>query len=73
MGRLLMNITQLDALREKLKELRLQHRALDEQVNQLTNQAYVNSLEIQRLKKRKLALKDTISKIESQLIPDMNA
>ena len=68
-----MNITQLDALREKLKELRLQHRALDEQVNQLTNQAYVNSLEIQRLKKRKLALKDTISKIESQLIPDMNA
>jgi hypothetical protein len=68
-----MNITPLDALLEKLKELRLQHRALDEQVNLLTNQAYVNSLEVQRLKKRKLALKDTISRIESQLIPDMNA
>lgn len=68
-----MNITQLDALREKLKELRLQHRALDDQVNLLTNQAYANSLEVQRLKKRKLALKDTISRIESQLIPDMNA
>ncbi len=68
-----MSITQLNALREKLKELRLEHRMLDEKIAELSNDSYMGSLDIQRLKKRKLLLKEAIVKIESQLIPDMNA
>ncbi len=68
-----MSITQLDALREKLKNLRLQHRQLDNQINETNQRIYKDSLELQRLKKKKLALKDTIVRLESQLIPDMNA
>lgn len=68
-----MSITQLDELRETLKELRCQHRDLDNEISDLETQAYVDSLELRRMKKRKLLLKETIVKLESQLIPDLNA
>ena len=68
-----MQITQLNDLREKLKSLRIEHRHLDQQINEQSGKKTANTLEIQRLKKRKLAFKDTIMKLESQLIPDLNA
>lgn len=68
-----MQVTQLNSLREKLKALRIEHRQLDQEIESLSGTSQTNSLELQRLKKRKLAFKDTIIKLESQLIPDLNA
>ncbi len=68
-----MPIAKLDTLREKLKSLRLEHRLLDNKIDEMAQEPSVNSLDLQRLKKRKLQLKETIVKIESQLIPDMGA
>ena len=68
-----MSITQLDFEREKLKELRIQHRTLDVEIEMLTRRPFFDSLELRRMKKRKLLLKEMIVKLESQLIPDLNA
>jgi len=58
---------------EKLRQLRIEHRDLDEVISRLSLDLHVDELQLKRLKKRKLALKDQITKLESQLIPDMNA
>jgi len=68
-----MSVTQLDYLLEKLKDLRIQHRNLDQEIEQLQRLPALDSLELRRMKKRKLLLKETIVKLESQLIPDLNA
>lgn len=68
-----MNITELDELRSKLKALRIEHRQLDQEIEILDEQLYVDHLQLRRLKKRKLNLKEAIVKAESQLIPDLNA
>jgi hypothetical protein len=68
-----MSITQLDFQREKLKDLRVQHRDLDQEIGVLSRTPAFDSLELRRMKKRKLMLKETIVKLESQLIPDLNA
>jgi hypothetical protein len=60
-------------LRAKLEELRSEHRDLDLAIQSLTQTSPFNQLEIQRLKKRKLVLKDQITKLESQLLPDIIA
>ena len=59
--------------RTKLKELRLAHRDLDVAITELSSIPHVDQLRIRRLKKQKLRLKDMISRMESQLIPDLNA
>ena len=58
-------------LRRQLTELREEHRDLDEAINALDRTA--NLLRVQRLKKRKLALKDQIARIETALLPDIIA
>lgn len=68
-----MSVEKLNELLEKLKQLRVEHRSLDLQILQLTEKAYLDQLTLQRLKKRKLLLKDQIVKLESQLIPDLRA
>ncbi|HEV8391009.1 MAG TPA: DUF465 domain-containing protein [Dongiaceae bacterium] len=60
-------------LRAKLEELRTEHRDLDEAIHSLSETAPFNQLQIQRMKKRKLVLKDQITKLESQLLPDIIA
>jgi len=62
-----------ETLRLQLETLSLEHRDLDELINELQRQPYVDQLRLRRLKKRKLALKDQIEKIRSRLIPDLNA
>jgi len=63
----------IEALRAKLAALRSEHRDLDEVIARLAQRAPFDQLELQRMKKRKLLLKDQISKIESELVPDIIA
>lgn len=58
---------------ERLRELRIEHRDLDDVINRLQLDLYVNEVQLRRLKKRKLMLKDQIARLESELIPDLNA
>jgi hypothetical protein len=58
---------------EKLRELRIAHRDLDEVISRLSLDIHIDELQLKRLKKRKLMLKDQITILESQLIPDLNA
>ena len=61
------------ALKERLEALRLEHRDLDDVIRRLTENDRHDRLQLQRLKKRKLLLKDQISAIENLLIPDIIA
>ncbi len=60
-------------LREQLARLRAEHRDLDAQIAEQEASPLVDQLQIKRLKKRKLALKDHITRIEDQLFPDIIA
>ena len=66
-------ITGVNEMRVKLEELRSEHRDLDDVIQRLSETSPFNQLQIQRLKKRKLALKDLITKLESKLLPDIIA
>ena len=58
---------------EKLRQLRIEHRDLDDIISRLTMDFKIDELQMKRLKRRKLLLKDQIARLESQLIPDLNA
>lgn len=60
-------------LRRRLEELRSEHRDLDDVIARLAETTPFNQLQLQRLKKRKLALKDQITRLESKLLPDIIA
>ena len=62
-----------EAIKAKLEALRSEHRDLDEVIDRLIERAPFDQLQLQRLKKRKLGLKDQITKLESRLIPDIIA
>ncbi|MEN8197598.1 MAG: DUF465 domain-containing protein [Pseudomonadota bacterium] len=62
-----------EALEKKLMALRSEHRDLDDVIAQVSDSAPFDQLQIQRLKKRKLSLKDQIAKLESELLPDIIA
>jgi hypothetical protein len=57
----------------KLVELRIEHRDLDEVITRLAETVDHNEIQLRRLKKRKLALKDQIAKLESALVPNIIA
>jgi hypothetical protein len=61
------------AAEAKLQALRSEHRDLDEVIDRLLATPPFDQLQLQRLKKRKLGLKDQILRLESQLIPDIIA
>lgn len=69
----MINITEQEDLRTKLKDLRVEHRELDSEIAELSENPFVDTLRMKRLKKRKLLFKDMIVKLESELIPDLNA
>jgi len=58
---------------EKLRQLHIEHRDLDEVISRLSMDIYVDEIELKRLKTRKLALRDQIERCSSQLIPDLHA
>ena len=58
---------------ERLKQLRVEHRDLDQVISRLVTDPNVDQLLLKRLKKRKLMLKDMITQLESARIPDLNA
>ncbi|GAA0776829.1 YdcH family protein [Roseibium denhamense] len=62
-----------EALRTELAQLRQEHRDLDVAVEALAATANHDVLQLQRLKKRKLMIKDRISALEDQLFPDIIA
>jgi len=61
------------ALRAELERLRQEHRDLDSAIEALIHIAASDQLQIQRLKKRKLVLRDKIDRIEDALTPDIIA
>jgi hypothetical protein len=61
------------ALKRRLEDLREKHRELDENIQALQSDGVVDALQIARLKKEKLALKDQMAWIEDQLMPDIIA
>jgi hypothetical protein len=56
-----------------LEQLRVEHRDLDDVIQYLIDTKHPDLMRIQRLKKRKLKLKDMMAKLESELIPDLDA
>jgi hypothetical protein len=63
----------LEVIKAKLEALRIEHRDLDDVIDRLVEKPPFDQLQLQRLKKRKLGLKDQITKLESRLIPDIIA
>ena len=66
-------MTQTDQLMQKIKEYEQEHRDLDQILIQLQDKHTVDFLQIQRLKKRKLVLKDKIIDLRNKLEPDIIA
>jgi hypothetical protein len=60
-------------LRRRLAALVSEHRDLDDVIARLSERRPVDELQVRRLKKRKLTLKDMIAKLESELLPDIIA
>jgi hypothetical protein len=61
------------AIQQELEELRVEHRDLDDIIQRLSADPLVDQLQLRRMKKRKLKLKDMIHRLESKLIPDIEA
>lgn len=64
---------EIQALQNRLADLKSEHRDLDEVIARLIEAQPYDQLQVQRLKKRKLMLKDQITQIESKLLPDIIA
>jgi len=62
-----------DTIEKQLSDLRLEHRDLGDVIDHLIETRPFDQLQIQRLKKRKLSLKDQIIRLESKLLPDIIA
>lgn len=63
----------IEAIKARIAELSLEHRDLDDAISALATGPVANQLQVQRMKKRKLALRDQIIKLESLILPDIIA
>ena len=68
-----MDDTGLEALKHRIEQLTLEHRDLDDIIVRLSSETPHDQLQVQRLKNRKLALKDQINALERMLTPDIPA
>ncbi|HHK73995.1 MAG TPA: DUF465 domain-containing protein [Rhizobiales bacterium] len=68
-----MEISEEREIREKLAIMTQEHRDMDEAINALDGQVHPDNLQLQRLKKQKLHLKDLILQLEGKLTPDIIA
>ncbi len=62
-----------EMLRKKIVELEEEHRALDRHIGEIIHDPEVDQVELRRMKKRRLAIKDVVERLRSQLIPDWDA
>lgn len=60
-------------IKQLIAELSLEHKDVDDAIHLMKEKAFVDELQIRRMKKRKLKLKDEIKLLESKLIPDIEA
>ena len=68
-----MDDEQRRVVQARILELKVEHRDLDDVVSRLVKEVYVDQLQMRRMKKRKLQLKDQIERLSSLLIPDLDA
>lgn len=68
-----LNDEERDQLQNRLYELRLEHSDLNDIIDRLAEDPTVDQLQLRRMKQRKLQLKDTILRLESMVIPDLDA
>jgi hypothetical protein len=64
---------EVEVLKLRIDQLHVEHRDLDDVIDRLAESAIQDQLQLQRLKKRKLYLKDQIAMLERQLTPDIRA
>lgn len=67
------NKSEKQRLLQAVAELKQEHRSLDIAIQEMAEKVHANELQIGRLKRQKLKLKDAISRLESRLIPDLLA
>jgi len=63
----------VEALKQRIDQLHLEHRDLDDVISRLSQNPSQDQIQLQRLKKRKLYLKDQIAILERHLTPDIPA
>jgi hypothetical protein len=63
----------IEDIKRRLIELQIEHRDLDAAIDRLSTQSGVDELQLRRLKKRKLQIKDSIVQLEMLLVPDIPA
>lgn len=63
----------VESLKQRIHQLHIEHRDLDDVISRLSQSTAQDQLQLQRLKKRKLFLKDQIAMLERQLEPDIPA
>jgi hypothetical protein len=63
----------VEAIKRRIAELQLEHRGLDAMIEAVGSQGRLDELQLRRLKKRKLQIKDTILHLQMQLVPDVPA
>ncbi|MBK8064404.1 MAG: DUF465 domain-containing protein [Betaproteobacteria bacterium] len=61
------------AIEQRVRELEIEHSDLDDVIDRLVHNPVQDQLQLRRLKKRKLAIKDTIARLKDRLIPDIIA
>ncbi len=62
-----------ESIKRRIAELHLEHRGLDTMIEAIGEQSHFDELQLRRLKKRKLQIKDTIALLQMQLVPDVPA
>lgn len=68
-----MQTEQMEEIKQRIVELGVEHRDLDEVIARLTSDPSPDELQLRRLKKRKLWLKDEIARLQMQITPDILA
>ncbi|MBI3067535.1 MAG: DUF465 domain-containing protein [Betaproteobacteria bacterium] len=69
----MVDAAEIEALKEKIHRLHIEHRDLDDVIMKLSQSSAQDELQLKRLKKKKLYLKDQITMLERQLTPDIPA
>ena len=67
------NMIDVQEIHRRIIELDVEHRDLDAVIDMLTRDGHSDQLQLRRLKKRKLQLKDHITLLKMQLVPDVPA